>query len=446
MSRTNACARGSLFAALAALCASVGCSVSHPATDAAVIDRGAPDDLTDASKDVALDEGVAPYDAGSMPACEVVETVRHVATQEPGATVLELGGLVATAGGHLAAVRQSWDRVEPVDGAAPRRDAVDILAIGADGSAPSGFQRAYDSTGARTDLSAPTLLPFRGEAYLLFRESAGVGGAGGFTTQVRSGAVTAGGATLGPSVLRENLGDPFAAELPDGSIFFVASRVLRTGDAGFIVASPASFRVSTTGALVNPAGVDLSIVVPVTAESALMRPTAAGAAMAFRNRGEFEVVRFDATGLVDTRTYVTRGITVGALDDVALLNEGTVAAWADRAGSAVSVHVLVTDPEGRARYHGVIERFESATVPRVNVTPAWGGAAVTWIRRDASTPTLRAQIVQPDGTLRGLARDVARVPNADGALVTLTRGREITFVARDFIQGNLGISFGRACL
>lgn len=446
MSRTNACARGSLLAALVVLCASVGCSVSHPAADAAVIDRGAPDDLTDASDDVALDQGAAPYDAGPMPACEVTETVRRVVTQDPGAAVLELGGLVATAGGHLAAVRQSWDRVEPADGAAPRRDTVDILAIGLDGSATAGFQRAYDSTGARTDLSAPTLLPFRGEAYLLFRESAGVGGAGGFTTRVRSGVVTASGAVPGASVLRENLGDPFAAALPDGSIFFVASRVLRAGDAGYIVASPASFRVSTTGALVNPTGVDLTIVIPVTAESALMRPTAVGAAMAFRNRNELEVVRFDATGLVDTRTSVTRGVAVGALDDVALLNEATVAAWADRAGSTVSVHVLVTDPEGRLRANDVIERFESVTVPRVNVTPAWGGAAITWIRGDMGAPTLRARIVQPDGTLRGLARDVARVPNADGALVTLTRGREITFVARDSIQGNLGISFGRACL
>ena len=113
---------------------------------------------------------------------------------------------------------------------------------------------------------------------------------------------------------------------------------------------------------------------------------------------------------------------------------------------AWSVHVLVTDPEGRLRANDVIERFESVTVPRVNVTPAWGGAAITWIRGDTGAPTLRARIVQPDGTLRGLARDVARVPNADGALVTLTRGREITFVARDSIQGNLGISFGRACL
>lgn len=446
MLRTNARACGPLFAALAALYAPVGCSVSHPVADAAVIDRGAPDDLSDASKDDVSDAGVAPYDAGPMPACEVTETVRHVVTQDPGATVLELGGLVATTSGHLAAVRQSWDRVEPVDGSAPRRDTVDILALDLGGSASAGFQRAYDSTDARTDLSAPTLLPFRGEAYLLFRESAGVGGASGFSTRVRSGTVTASGATLGPSVLRENLGDPFAAALPDGSIFFVASRVLLTGDAGYIVASPASFRVSTTGALVNPTGVDLTIVVPVTAESALMRSTPTGAAMAFRNRGELEVVRFDATGLVDTRTYVTRGVALSGLDDGALLSEGAVFAWADRAGSTVSVHALVTDPQGRVRYTGVIERFESETVPRVNVTPAWGGAAIAWIRGGNGAPTLRVQVVQPDGALRGLTRDVARVPNADGALVTLTRGREITFVARDSIQRNLGVSFGRACL
>jgi len=91
----------------------------------------------------------------------------------------------------------------------------------------------------------------------------------------------------------------------------------------------------------------------------------------------------------------------------------------------------------------------AVTEPIVAVAPAFGGAAVVWLRGVGDTITIRATTLQPDGLVRNAPRDVVRAPRAGGRLhmVVGEGARVATFAAQDIdANGAQGVSLGRSCL
>ncbi len=439
---------GRPFASFSLVACLAACSADPPAATA---DAAVSNDIADAPRDVApdvpIDRAPPPYDAGTSPACAVAAFTRHIVDQSPGVNVIETGGLVAVGDGFVFALRQGASRLIAPDGGPARRDTVDVMAVSAVGLPQSALTTVYDSAAAGTDLSPPTLVRAGGNALVLFRESSGFGAPGtAYVTRVRGTLLDAAGARTGPAIVLEDRGDPFAATLPDGTAFVLSPRVVSRSDAGLVAASPNVVRILASGAVANPLGVDIASIVPIEADSVLMLPAPDGAALMFRRATELRVVRFDGTGLIDTRVRVTRDLDAVRLDDGAVLPEGVVAAWDEPAGSTHAIHVAVTDPEGVLLTHQIVERYEGTGSPVVSVSRTHGGAAVMWVRGSGDAALLRAMVMQPNGVMRSPPRDLLPVPGADGRLYAVSDGRALTFVARDRGAMGYGVTFGRLCL
>jgi hypothetical protein len=241
-------------------------------------------------------------------------------------------------------------------------------------------------------------------------------------------------------------GDAFAAPLPDGSVLALSPRLFTTGDAGIAVATPNALHVRADGTVLSAMGVDLTNVIPISAESVLMRPSPTGAVVVFRVLTDVQVVHFDARGVVDTRVRISRGVDATRLDDAAVVNGGVVVGWDEPRGNAHTIHAAVLDSDGRIVSNTVLERFDATSQPTVAVSATYGGAAVTWVRGVAEAAVLRGVVLQPDGAMRGAPRDLLPVPNADGRLLAMGSGRALTFAARDRVGTNRGITVGGLCL
>jgi hypothetical protein len=376
----------------------------------------------------------------------VAAFTRHVIDAQAGVDTLELAGLVRVAGGYLVVARQATSREAPPDGSPARRDTVDVASVSEQGFLRAGWTALYDSTAAATDLSLPAVAPAMGGAVVLFRESRGVQGAEEFTSRLRGASLGADGARRGVEVYLPDRGDAFAAPLPDGTVLALSPRLLTTSDAGFAVATPNAVRVRADGSVVSPMGVDLTNVIPIAAESVMLRPAPGGAVAVFRVLADVHVVHFDAAGVVDTRVPISRGVDAARLDDAAAVAGAVVVGWDEPSGSAHAIHAAVLDREGGVLYNGVLERFEAPTQPTVAVTATHGGAAVTWIRGAGEAAVLRGAVLQPDGAVRSAPRDLLPVPNADGRLLAIGEGRALTFVARDRVGAARGVTVGGLCL
>ncbi len=440
--------RFALFACALGLAA---CSGTPSATnaDASTIYIDTPSDLSpdaapDASVDVAPD--LPPYDAGAAPGCTIAAFTRHVLDQSPGVNLLELGGLVRLGDSFTLAVRQAAARTT-TDAGAARLDTIDVMSVSDLGFPTVGRWTAYDSSAERSDLGTPTLVRSGDLALLLFRESVGLqGGASVFSTRVRSSLLTGAASVQSARTALEDRAAPFAASLPDGSTLMLSSRVVARDDAGVIAAVPNVVHILANGSPATTMGVDIQSVVPIEADSVVMLPAPDGAVLAFHRGTDLRAVRFDRTGLIDTRVRVTRDVDAVRIDDGAAFDEGNVLAWDDAQGERHAIHVAVTDTEGALLTHRVIERYEAPGSPLVSVTRAYGGAAILWIRSSGDAAVLRGAVMQPNGVLRAAPRDLLPVPGADGRLFAVGEGRSLTFVARDRSATGYGVTFGRLCL
>ena len=441
--------RFALFACALGLAA---CSDKVPPNnaDASTIYIDTPSDLSsdvarDGSVDVAPD--LPPYDAGAAPSCNVAAFTRHVLDQASGVNLLELGGLVRLGDSFTLAVRQAAPRTTSPDAGTPRRDTIDVMSVSDLGFPTVDRWTAYDSAASQSDLGTPTLVRSGDLALLLFRESVGLQGAGSvFSTRVRTSLLTGAASVQSARASLEDRADPFAATLPDGSTLVLSSRIVARDDAGVIAAAPNTVHILANGMPATTMGVDIQSVVPIEADSVLMLPAPDGAVLAFRRGTELRAVRFDRTGLIDTRVRVTRDVDAVRIDDGAAFDEGNVLAWDDAQGERHAIHVAVTDTEGALLTHQVIERYEAPGSPVVNVSRAYGGAAILWIRSSGDSAVLRGAVMQPNGVLRAPPRDLLPVPGADGRLFAVGEGRSLSFVARDRTASGYGVTFGRLCL
>ncbi|MEZ4408933.1 MAG: hypothetical protein R3A52_21050 [Polyangiales bacterium] len=424
-----------------------------PVTDAPSADLG-----RDAP---AVDVPPEPYDAGPAPACDRSPTWSRVGDRDPLVQTLEPGGIVPYRGGFVIAVRQSVPRTPVIDGGVSadagdldasadaglrRRDTVDLLTLDANGAVQRPLATVYASAASGTDLSTPTLARLGDGAVVLFRESRGLPGGEGFTTRIQSVLVDNAGAPGNAAPLIEDQSDPFLTNLPDGTPFGVATRLVRRLDGGVIVAAPNSFRVAPGGTLVSPGLIDLTRYLPLSATSVLLRARPEGAALVFKVGADLQTVRFDAQGVVDPRSpRVTANVNPPRIDDAALVNDAVIAAWAEPFDLTNSVvRVLVAGPSGAVVARVDLERVEGDP-PWVGVAPIWGGAAVMWVRGAGEGAVLRGVRVQPDGVVAGSAVDLVPVPGANGRLALVSEGRQIIFTARADQGGTAGVGFGRVC-
>lgn len=413
--------------------------------DVAVADGGRADG-GDGGDDGAAGDRPAAFDAGPSPGCDLAAFTRHVLDASPGVDTLEPAALVRVAGGFLLVARQASARLGLPDAAAARRDTIDVAALTAGGALAAGWSTLYESAAAQSDLSLPAAAAAGDGAVVLFRESGQGAGGEGFTTRLRGVAVGPRGARRGAEVVLPDRGDPFAAALPDGTVLVLAPRVVATSDAGFAVATPNAIRVRGDGTVVSAAGVDLTNVIPITAESVLLRGRPDGATAVFRAFADVHAVAFDRAGVVDTRVPIGRGVDAPRLDDAAALAGAAVVGWDAPVGDAHAIHAAVIDGDGRVLANEVLERFDAATQPTVAVVPTHGGAAVLWIRGGGDAAVLRGAVVQPDGAVRRAARDLLPVPGADGRLLAAGEGRAVFFAARDRSGGTRGVTAGGLCL
>jgi len=434
---------------VALLAVAVGCGASPAAPDAS---RDVAPDIQGIPVDGARGDagppadGGAPYDAGPAPKCAVAAFTRHVLDASPGVDTLEPAGLARVPGGYLVVARQGASRVAPPDGSLVRRDTIDVAAVSALGFLRGPWSTVYDSTAAATDLSLPAVAPVADGAMVFFRESRAAQGAEEFTSRLRGASLGAAGAARGVDVYLPNRGDAFAAPLPDGTVLALSPRLFTVGDAAVAVATPNAVRVRADGTVVSPMGVDLTNVIPIAAESVLMRPSPTGAVVVFRVLTDVQVVHFDAAGVVDTRVRISRGVDATRLDDAAVVAGGVVVGWDEPSGDAHAIHAAVLDPDGRVVVNTVLERFDGTSQPTVAVTATYGGVAVTWLRGAGEAAVLRGVVLQPDGAPRGAPRDLLPVPYADGRLHAVGEGRSLTFIARDRVGAARGITVGGLCL
>lgn len=429
---------------IALLALVAGCGRSPAAPDAS---RDTGPDVQGVPVDGAgLEDRGPPYDAGPPPACAVSAFTWHVLDASGGVDTLEPAGLARVPGGYLVVARQGASRVAPPDGSLVRRDTVDVAAVSELGFLRAGWSTVYDSTAAATDLSLPAVAALADGAMVLFRESRGAQGAEEFTSRLRGASLGASGAARGVDVYLPDRGDAFAAPLPDGTVLALSPRLFTVGDAAVAVATPNALHLRADGTVVSAMGVDLTNVIPISAESVLMRPSPTGAVVVFRVLTDVQVVHFDARGVVDTRVRISRGVDATRLDDAAVVAGGVVVGWDEPSGDAHAIHAAVLDPDGRIVANTVLERFDGASQPTVAVTATYGGAAVTWLRGAGKTTALRGVVLQPDGAPRGAPRDLLPVPDADGRLIVVGEGRALAFVARDRVGATHGITVGGLCL
>lgn len=430
--------------------ASLGCEAEIPRRPG--VDAGP---LSDAKADVPAvdlpavtdagppDTGV-PYDAGAPPRCDLTAGFGRVLERGPDVRVLEPGALLRRpGGGWTVALRQSAPR-NGGDGGISNRDTVDLLTLGADGTPARALATAFTSGAEGTDVATPSAVPLPTGALMVFNETRGFPGGRDFITRVRTAVVGADGATRESRAVLEDHAGPFAATLPDGLPMLVASRVISQGDAG-VVARPVTFRLTAEGLLANPSGVDITNFLPVDSSSVLFRPHPGGAAMLYLRDDGLHVTRFEASGVVDPRIRVTPGLRPPRIDDAALVNDSVVIAWAEALVGMWVVEAAVLGSDGRLLHREELERG-TGVVPRVAVAASYGGAAVLWVRGSADAAALRGAVVQPDGRVRVMARDLMRMPGAEGRLLAVADGRAVAVVSRTRPTGDPELGFGRVCL
>jgi hypothetical protein len=436
MSRTSILISLSLCLALSA-CGTTPNRADVLVADVDVFEENATKDLP-ATTDLPTDS--EPFVVGPPPPCTLLTFARHVADQNDNVVAYEPGGIVRIGAGFVVAVRQAVSR----GGTATRRDVVDAVVFGPDGSLLS-IPTLYDSTTTMTDLSLPSVVRADDGALVLVRESRGLQGMPGFTTQLRVARIDSRGTLQSPTSVIDNRGDPFAASLPDGTALVLSPRVVAM-PGGNLVAASNVLRMRPDATVFSAVGVDLTSIIPIEADSVFMRSFAMGAAAVFRRGVDVQTVRFDAMGLVDTQTYITRNVDATRIDDVAVFPQGIVAAWDEPQGMSHTIRVLVARPDGRLILNAVLERFMGSESPVVSVASVHYGAAITWVRGSGATAMLRGAVMQPNGVLRGVAQDLVAIPNADGRLVTVGDGLALTFAARDQIASIRGLTVGRLCL
>lgn len=433
----------------------LGCSSSPPAAslDGAVASDARTDVAPAADAPTAADAlspdapSVEPYDAGAPPECSRVAVLRRVATRGAGVRDLAVGGLAPYRGGFVVAVHEAAPRVAG-DAGLVRRDTVSVVSVDHDAQVQRALQLVYASAPEASDLSVPALLPLGGGALLTFGESRGAPGSAGSILRLRGSVLDTGAVPGVPASLLDEHGEAAATSLPDGRALLLASRVRGGGgDAGFLVVSPTTYRVDLEGRV--SFGQDVSSFVRLDSESPLLRPAPDGAVLFARVGTDLVQLGFTADGSVDLRG-ARRTAAFGArrLDDAAVLGDTSVIAWGGTEEGMAVVRAAVVRRDGEVIARRELDRY-AGDEPTVAVAPAFGGAAVAWLRGAGDTITVRAVTLQPDGLVRGAPRDLMRAPNAGGRLhmVVGAGARVATFAAQDTDGlGEQGVSVGRACL
>lgn len=389
---------------------------------------------------------VAPYDAGTAPSCTREAVFRRVATRSEGVRDLSVGGVVPYRGGFVVAVQESAPRLT-LDASTPRRDTVGVLAVDHDGQVQRPLELVYASAATQTDLTVPALIPLGDGALVTFGESRGPVGAAGSVLRLRGALLDAGAVPGVPAALLEDHGEGAVTPLPDGRALLLTSRVRSVSDGGVLVVSPTTYRVDVQGR-VNP-GQDITASVRLDSESLLLRAAPDGAVLFSRIGNDLQQLAFDRDGSVDLRG-ARRTANFGArrLDDAAVLGDVSVIAWGDTVDEMSVVRAAVVTRDGGVVAQRELDRF-AGPEPIVAVAPAFGGAAVAWLRGAGDTITLRATTVQPDGLVRNAPRDLLRAPRAGGRLhLVVGEGARVATVAVQDADANgvQGVSLGRSCL
>jgi hypothetical protein len=389
---------------------------------------------------------VAPYDAGEAPGCTREAVFRRVATRAEGVRDISVGGVVPYRGGFVVAVHESAPRLT-LDAGSPRRDAIGVLAVDHDAQVQRPLELVYASAATQTDLTVPALIPLGEGALVTFGESRGSVGAAGSVLRLRGAVLDAGAVPGVPAALLEDHGEGAVTPLPDGRALLLTSRVRSVSDGGVLVVSPSTYRVDVQGR-VNP-GQDITASVRLDSESLLLRPAPDGAVLFSRLGNDLLQLSFDRDGSVDLRG-ARRTANLGArrLDDAAVLGDVSVIAWGSTEEGVSVVRAAVVNRDGGVIARRELDRF-TGPEPIVAVAPAFGGAAVAWLRGVGDTITIRATTLQPDGLVRNAPRDVVRAPRAGGRLhmVVGEGARVATFAAQDIdADGVQGVSLGRSCL
>ncbi|MBL8605105.1 MAG: hypothetical protein JNK72_24460 [Myxococcales bacterium] len=425
----------------------VGCDdTPAPSVDAGgLADVETPVDLGP-SVDVGVDAGRAPYDAGPSPVCGLAPRFGALVPRGAGYTTLEPGSLAPHRLGFLVAWRESAPRLMGGDAGPLRRDAMVFAAVGTDGTVVRGRTEVYESAAANTDVTTPVVLGRAdGSAAMLFNETLASPGAREFRTDLRGAAISADAVAGAVRTVAAQHGEPFAAALPDGTPWVLTSRITETLDGGLVIARPTSFRLSAGLERVPEAGVDLTGIVPLEAESVLVSPAPSGAGLVYRLGPDVRLTRFDNTGAIDLRVRTVREVGAPTLEAAAVLGDSAVMAYTDTVNGMVTVNVVVIADKGGLVLRRELERFEGSQ-GRVAVTHAHGGAAVVWTRGSGDNAVLRGVVVQPDGVLRGAPRELLRVPGAEGRIVARAEGRALRFAVRTRASDGVALGFGQLCL
>lgn len=414
--------------------------------DAAPGDRAPADDQSAPLDAAPPRDAPPPYDAGAPPVCERSAVLRRVASRGAGVRDVSVGGLVAYRGGFIVAVHESAPR-EGGDAALVRRDTVSVVSVDHDAQVQRALQLVYASAPSASDLSVPALSALGGGALMTFSESRGSPGAEGSLLRLRGAVIDTGAVPGVPAALLEAHGEAAVSPLPGGGAMLLASRVRGGDDAGFLLVSPTTYRVDGQGQV--SFGQDVSSFVRLDSESLLLRPAADGAVLFARIGTDLLQLGFSRDGSVDLRgARRTPAFGARRLDDAAVLGEAAVIAWGGTEDGMSVVRAAVVSREGEVIARRELDRF-MGDEPTVAVAPAFGGAAIAWLRGSRDTTTVRAVTVQPDGVVRDAPRDLVRAPNAGGRLhlVVGEGARVATFAAQDTDgMGIQGVSVGRACL
>ncbi len=405
---------------------------------------------------------VQPYDAGPLPGCMTMATVRHVLDNPGGQRVADPVSLITLDNGFLVSARyvEEVDN-NVVDGGVPDAardggrnvttiaDRSVVIPLMQDGT-PRPAVTLFEGAPTRTSPSQARLHRTANGVYAMFEEVRGSASSADFLLRVHSSFLSADGTFMRDVITRDRYSLPDSVPISTG-ILAVGAQIQSIGAGGLVVAAPVSVLLDNMGANLRPTDNVLTAIWPQDPFDPRLRARFDGGALyVYRREGRLGFVPFSATGQVESpMTFEVAGSNVPTLDDVVQVGDGVIAAWSRQiAGGTTEVHVTVAGLDYRLRLDQELETFSGEGPTQVTVVPAYGGAALLWRRGVDARARVRVAVVAPDGTIRVAPTDLMMAPNIEGKLAaTVVNGRELVFVARDGIRSAMwGYSFGRACI
>lgn len=458
---------------LAALCLSVAasaCGGGNPNGDGAVTDvPNQPTDMGPVPVDVPTvdvpERDVQPYDAGPLPGCMTMASMRHVVDRPGGQRVSDPLSILPVNDSFLVTARYVEEVDNSVDGGVGDGAVNDggrnvtvvsdrsvVIPLGADGTARPAVT-LFEGAPTRTSPGQARLHRTPMGVYAMFEEVRGSASSPDFLLRVHSSLIANDGSLVRDMITRERYSLPDSVPINAG-ILAVGAQIQSIGMGGLVVAAPVAVLLDNMGGNVRPMDNVLTAVWPQDPFDPKLRARYDGGALYFfRREGRLGFVPFGADGRVESpMTYEVAGSNVPVLEDAAQVGDGVIAAWARQiAGGTTEVHVTVAGLDYRLRLEQQLESFSGEGPTQVTVVPAYGGAALLWRRGVDANARVRIAVIAPDGTIRVPPQDLMMAPNIEGRIAATVvggaNGRELAFVVRDGLRAAMwGYSFGRACI